>query len=220
MIRNKIITTEDGSTTIFVPALDEHYHSTHGAIQESKHIFINSGIKTFESGEISIFELGFGTGLNAFLTALETAGNHIRISYTSIEKYPLPPDIVSKLNYPELVDPDSRKLFADIHQCPWGSYSDLDANFSLRKIKADIKDYVHDKYYDLVYFDAFGPDKQASMWTDSIINGIADACNKGAVFLTYSARGELKRQLVKKGFKVEHPPGPPGKREITRALKY
>lgn len=220
MKKNITVITEDGSKTIFVPSLDEHYHSTHGAIQESRHIFINHGLKTLDTSEINIFELGFGTGLNTYLTALEVRGSKAKISYTSTEKYPLPPGLVSELNYPEQLNQGSGQLFKSIHNCAWGSYHKINDNFRLRKIKADIRDYVHDEFYDLVYFDAFGPDKQPSMWTTDIIAGIASACKKDALFLTYSARGELKRQLRGQGFFVEHPPGPPGKREITRARKY
>jgi len=218
-MRNRVVITEDGSKTIYVPSLDEHYHSTHGAIQESRHIFINSGLKKVAAREINIFELGFGTGLNAFLTVLETQDKNIKVSYSSIEKYPVPFEKIRELNYPELIDAEKRPLFDLLHSCDWNSYIEITDKFSLRKIQADIKNYSHDHKYDLVYFDAFGADKQPGMWTADIISGIAGACNPGAVFVTYSARGELKRQLKCEGFNVEHPSGPPGKREITRALK-
>lgn len=215
----KIIITEDGSNTIFVPSLNEHYHSTHGAVQESMHVFIKSGLREIEKTKINIFEVGFGTGLNAFLTAIESENLKIEVNYTSIEKHPLNRIIIQSLNYPEFFSPDKRKLFSKIHDCAWNHREVITDNFNIKKIEGDIKEYCFDDYYDLIYFDAFGPDKQAEMWTNEIINNIASSCKRGCLFLTYSSRGQLKRQLRANNFAVDHIAGPPGKREITRAIK-
>ncbi len=215
----KIIVTEDGSNTIFVPSLNEHYHSTHGAIQESMHVFIKSGLREVAKSEISIFELGFGTGLNAFLTAIESEKLMIKVNYSSIEKYPLDSRITASLNYSEFFSHDRKTLFSKIHDCDWNQRVDISDNFNIIKIKADIKEYYPEDNYDLIFFDAFGPDKQADMWSNEIIYKIALSCNKGGLFITYSSRGELKRQLKACNFSVDHIPGPPGKREITRATR-
>lgn len=215
----KVITTEDGSKTIFVPSLNEHYHSSHGAIQESMHIFIKYGFKEINRSEINIFEVGFGTGLNAFLTALEAENMGVKVNYITIEKYPLDQNLVASLNYSDFFGEPSRVLFDDLHGCEWNKTHQISEHFSIKKVQEDMRKYVPQDMFDLIYFDAFGPDKQPDMWSDMIISNISNACNTGAFFLTYSAKGELKRQLIASGFNVLHLPGPPGKREITWAVK-
>lgn len=218
-MNNKIIITEDGSKTIFVPELDEHYHSTHGAIQESMHIFIRSGLRELSAKDINIFELGLGTGLNAFLTALEAERLNIKVNYESIEKYPLDSEITASLNYPDFFTDESKALFTKIHTCAWNQKEKISDNFNLLKIEGDIENYSPANKYDIIYFDAFGPEKQPKLWGPDIISKIALSCKKGGLFLTYSSRGELKRQLISCNFYVEHIKGPPGKREITRATR-
>lgn len=215
----KVIATEDGSSTIFDPSVNDHYHSRHGAVQESVHVYIKPGLRTIQKNLINVFELGFGTGLNGLLTAIEAEELDIKVRYTGVEKYPLGPAFIESLNYPDFIGSEYSELFSKIHDCQWDNFVPISDNFEILKVKADIRDYLPSGLFDLVYFDAFGPDKQAELWTSEIISKICSACNPGALFLTYSAKGELKRQLKNAGFKVDHIPGPPGKREITRAIK-
>lgn len=217
--KNKLIKTADGSHTIYVPELDEHYHSTNGAILESKHIFINAGYRSLNKDEINILEVGFGTGLNALLTLLENEKDNKRVFYTTVEKYPVSSEMLQKLNYPELTETKPCKLFEKIHDAEWGIPVKLTGRFTLCKIKQDIKFFYSEKNFDIIYFDAFGPDKQPEMWSHNIISKIANHTKRKGIFVTYSAKGDLKRNLVSCGFIVNRLPGPPGKREITRAVK-
>ncbi|HEX2395467.1 MAG TPA: tRNA (5-methylaminomethyl-2-thiouridine)(34)-methyltransferase MnmD [Bacteroidales bacterium] len=216
-----IIITGDGSHTILVPGLNEHYHSTFGAITESKHIFLNTGLKKFTGRtRITIFEVGFGTGLNAFLTCIEAKKLSLSVEYHSLEKYPLEPAFALSLNYPSMIDSASaNNLFRQLHSTPWDEAICINENFKLHKIKADLTEYEHKKNYDLVYFDAFGPDKQPELWTAEIFTKIYRSLNKGSMLVTYSVKGEVRRALSSAGFIVEKLPGPEGKREILRAVK-
>lgn len=216
---NRIIKTEDGSHTIYVPELEEHYHSVHGAIQESDHVFIKNGLAYCKSDPVNILEVGFGTGLNVLLTAVHNQGCQRIIYYTAIEKYPLPGDMVRMLNYPDFLSSEARDIFTRIHMSDWETMNSISPNLFLKKIKLDmINDPVEGKF-NLIYFDAFGPDKQPEMWTSEIIQKIAGASCNDALFVTYSAKGELKRNLRACGFNVYILPGPPGKRHITRAVR-
>ena len=211
--------TSDGSHTLYVPSLDEHYHSHFGAITESKHIFIGAGLASLTSRNISILEVGFGTGLNALLTALYAGEHKIRVTYTSLEKYPLDPEIVQQLNYGMLTGSNGTELFEAIHSAPWGSPVPITEWFSLNKIQSDLTADDPEGLFDLVFFDAFGPDKQPEMWTEEVMRRIAAVTRPGSVFVTYSAKGSLKRMLRALGFDVTLLPGPPGKRVMTRAVK-
>lgn len=215
----KLVVTSDGSHTIYIPELNEHYHSIHGAIQESGHIFINNGLKTITASPVSILEIGFGTGLNALLTLLEIKGTDMIFNYTSIEKYPLPPSIIEKLNYAEIIGDDAVKLFNELHSSRWNEFVRITDNFSLRKVQGDLTDMVPDGSYNLIYFDAFGPDKQPEMWSKEIFSGISSITQPEGVLVTYSAKGEVKRNLRASGFEVKLLPGPPGKRQMIRAVK-
>ncbi len=215
----QIITTSDGSHTLYVPELNEHYHSTFGAVQESLFIFIENGCRFCKSDPLRIFELGFGTGLNALLTAMEALNGNRRIEYTSIEKYPLEDRITNQLNYSSFAADDGKNIFKLIHSSPWNEFSDICMNFSLKKIKGDFNTERFGGYYDLIYFDAFGPDKQPEMWTPEMFGLIAGITAKNGILMTYSAKGEVKRNLRSCGFEVNLLPGPPGKRQITRAIK-
>lgn len=216
---NIILKTADGSDTIFVPELNEHYHSVYGAINESEHIFIKGGLLHCKADPVRIFEAGFGTGLNALLTLLNSEVSGRMIQYTTIEKYPLGSDITGTLNYPVLSGDAGRTRFNAIHDAGWGEECFINKNFSLLKINADLTEYVPDSVYDLVYFDAFGPCKQPEMWTPGIFDKIGEMMAEGGIFVTYSARGEVKRNLRRNGFTVELLPGPPGKRQFIRAVK-
>ena len=216
-IQNKaeIIITADGSHTLYVPELEEHYHSINGAIEESLHIFINNGFEITDVNPVNVLEIGFGTGLNAFLTALKAEERNKKVFYTTIEKYPLPQDVTDVLNY----ETNDRGLFKQIHNAPWNCYCDITQHFTIRKIEADATKTIPEEKYNLIYFDAFAPNKQPEMWTREMFEKIFSFTSKSGVFVTYSAKGEVKRDLKSCGFNVELLPGPTGKRHIIRAVK-
>jgi tRNA U34 5-methylaminomethyl-2-thiouridine-forming methyltransferase MnmC len=215
----EIILTEDGSHTLFIPELNEHYHSVHGAIQESNHIFINTGLDFCIVNPIRIFEVGFGTGLNALLSAIYSFTHDKQIFYTAIEKYPLNNEIINSLNYKGLVKDECRVYFDRIHKAEWNIPEKITNGFTLLKVKGDLSTDPIKGNYDLIYFDAFGPDKQPEMWTEDIFRKISEITVTGGIMVTYSVKGVVKRILQKTGFNIILLPGPPGKRLILRAVK-
>ena len=215
----RVITTSDGSKSVYIEEIDEAYHSFHGAIQESMHVFINSGLKFVEKSKnsINILEVGMGTGLNVLLTCLHTESN---IKYTAIEKYPLPFDIIKELNFSNFFNnTNSQDIFSEIHNNNWGKEFNINKKFTLEKINLDIKSYENKSIYDLIYYDAFAPSAQSEMWEEAILNKMYKMLNNNGILVTYCAKGVVKRTLKKIGFHVEALPGPIGKREITRAIK-
>lgn len=216
---NQLIKTSDGSHTIYIPELNEHYHSVHGAVQESTFIFIYNGFDYCKANPINIFEVGFGTGLNALLTAVRSMDGERIVNYTSIEKYPLPEKTINSLNHHHFIEKEGKQIFSLIHSAPWNRSVKIYKNFNLEKIEGDCTVDPPAGKYDLIYFDAFGPDKQPEMWTRKIFEGIAAATNKNGILVTYSAKGEVKRNLISCGFDVNLLPGPPGKRQMIRAIK-
>ena len=216
---HRLVTTSDGSHTIYVPELDEHYHSVHGAVQESEYIFIKNGLDLCRSDPVNIFEVGFGTGLNALLTATRSINGEREIFYTSIEKYPLDDIIIRSLNHHLYAGREGREVFDKIHSAGWGVMNNICRNFNLLKIRGDLTTDALSGNYDLVYFDAFGPNKQPEMWTTNIFVRISGITKSDGILVTYSAKGEVKRNLKACGFTVTLIPGPPGKREIIRAIK-
>lgn len=215
----KLITTNDGSHTIYVPELDEHYHSVHGAVQESEFIFIRNGLHFCKANPVNIFEAGFGTGLNALLTAMQSFSGTRLINYTAIEKNPLPENMISVLNYHNFTGPGSKEVFDSIHSIGWDTEKKICSNFNLKKINGDLTTLNIKGKYDLIYFDAFSPDKQPEMWTSHIFAMIANITIKKGILVTYCVKGEVKRNLKSCGFNVSLLPGPPGKRQILRAIK-
>ncbi len=221
MVKPQIILTDDGSHTIIVPELDETYHSIHGAIQESKHVFIEAGLNYWlcmnaSLSAINILEFGFGTGLNALLTMVNI-DHDLKAIYHTLEKHPLSTAITEALNYGGILH--ETELFNKIHNAKWNEEQVITPNFSIKKIAIDFRNYVNDRQYDIIYFDAFAPSKQPELWTKEIFEYCYRLLHPGGVFVTYSAKGQLKRDLKAVGFKVESLPGPPFKFEITRALK-
>jgi tRNA U34 5-methylaminomethyl-2-thiouridine-forming methyltransferase MnmC len=216
---NNLVTTSDGSHTIYVPELDEHYHSVHGAAQESEYIFIRNGFDFCRSDPVNIFEVGFGTGLNALLTAARSLNIEREVFYTSIEKYPLEDKIIRSLNHHLYAGSEGIEIFDRIHSADWGAISNICPNFNLLKIRGDLTTDDLSGNYDLIYFDAFGPDKQPEMWTTNIFGRISGITKSDGILVTYSAKGEVRRILKTCGFRVTVIPGPPGKREIIRAIK-
>ena len=216
---NQLITTSDGSHTIYVPELNEHYHSTHGAVQESTFIFIKNGFSFCTADPLNILEVGFGTGLNALMTAAVSQAGDQEVNFTSIEKYPVDENTISLLNHHLFAGETGKKLFDAIHSAPWNKMVPVCKNFNLIKIRGDITTDTLSGRYDLIYFDAFGPDKQPEMWTHKIFSLIASITNSNGIFVTYSAKGEVRRNLESCGFEVTLLPRPPGKRQIIRAVK-
>lgn len=215
----KLVKTEDNSHTLYVPELDEHYHSIHGAWQESKHVFIDAGFKQLgHLPTISVLEIGFGTGLNALLTSIENKCIQT-ITYVGVEKFPVPLEMVKQLNDSKTRAPSHSDLFLRMHASPWDQWNKLDASFNLYKAKEDLASYVTDTRFDLVYFDAFAPDKQPEMWHEENFRKFFKLMNLGGVLTTYCAKGVVRRLLQSIGYKVERIPGPPGKREMLRAIK-
>ena len=220
----KIQITEDGSHTLFSEIAGQTYHSSHGAIQESRHIFI-SQLSTLNP-QLSILEIGFGTGLNAVLVAEWACENGVRVEYTAIELYPLEEDVYSELNYGQLLG--CEELFLQLHKAQWdvGMQSIVD-NFAIRKCKSDIVEELsneecgmrNEELYDVVFFDAFSPDAQPELWTEEVFKNVYALMKEGGVMTTYCAKGDVRRAMLAAGFKVEKLQGPPGKRHILRATK-
>jgi len=217
----EFVITEDGSHTIYLPEMDEHYHSTHGAIQESLHIYINQGLLQVTKKEISILEIGFGTGLNAYLTYAFAETKNLSINYFSIEKYPLNEADYLSLNYPKNIFPEYSDIFNQMHRSKWDSAVEISPKFSLRKVHADLLSFEFNELpqFDLVYYDAFAPGKQPEMWTDEIIQKVASTVKKDGILVTYCAKGSVRRAFSAAGFQMERIPGPVGKKEILRGKK-
>jgi len=217
----KLVITEDGSHTLSVPELNEHYHSVYGAISESQHIFINTGLKFVlkEKKEINILEIGFGTGLNALMTFRELSASNIKCSYTAVEAYPLEEAVYTQLNYPGILGM-SKDILIKLHTANWEEKETISSSFDLLKIKCKAQDMLlTENYFDLVYFDAFAPDIQPELWTVEIFKNIFRTMKNNAILTTYSTKGIVKRALKESGFTIEKLPGPKGKREILRAMK-
>ena len=216
----KLEQTADGSYTLYVPELDEHYHSVKGALTESQHIFIDMGLKHSSVTAPHILEIGLGTGLNCVLTLLEAKESQRHIHYTGIERYPLNEEIIRKLNYPSIIGKECEEDYFAIHQAPWEEDVCLSPWFTLHKMEGDFTHYSFEQKYDIIYFDAFAPEKQPEMWKQSLFDNLYQVLNEGGILTTYCAKGVVRRMLQTAGFKVERLPGPPGgKREILRAIK-
>ncbi|WP_430815447.1 tRNA (5-methylaminomethyl-2-thiouridine)(34)-methyltransferase MnmD [Carboxylicivirga sp. RSCT41] len=205
----------DGSHTLFVPELDEHYHSVNGAHNESMHVFIEPALKHCKKQKISILEIGLGTGLNAFLTA-ENQGNK-SIFYHALEKYPLESSAANRLNFAK--NKEEQQLFEKLHQLPWNQEEELQSGMTLLKDENDLTSLTFLRKYDLVYFDAFAPEVQPEMWRESIFRKIYESMNTDGILTTYCAKGVVRRTMQAVGFTVERLPGPKGKREMLRAIK-
>jgi tRNA U34 5-methylaminomethyl-2-thiouridine-forming methyltransferase MnmC len=211
--------TEDGSHTIYVRGLDEPYHSTHGAFQESMHVFIKQGLLTVKQPSVRILELGFGTGLNALLTFAQSIPLKLDIFYHAVEKYPLMEHEYKLLNYEKLVEHVPKGTLDRIHSCPWGEPVQISDRFTLYKEEADFRSMKLSPNINLAYFDAFSPDKQPELWTPEIMGAIGRVSDTGAILVTYSSKGIVRRALNSCGFDVLKVAGPPGKREMIRAIK-
>ena len=214
-----VVISGDGSHTIKVPALKEHYHSQKGAINESKHVFIKMGLEGLKiKDELNVLEVGFGTGLNALLTAL----NHIdcELNYVALEPYPLDASVLNQLNYAdELNVTQASDIYQAMHFGAWNTWIDLSSNMRLLKRQDRIEEYGGSEKFDLVYYDAFAPHAQSELWEPKIWQMLFNQMNSGGVLVTYCAKGQVRRNMQAAGFNVERLPGPPGKREMLRATK-
>ena len=218
----QLVITEDGSSSIFIAELNEHFHSIHGAIQESKHIYIEAGLnqKINKQKNIDVLEVGFGTGLNALLTCMEGESRQQNIQYTSIEKYPLESSLYPQLNFCTILDnPHCTSIFNKIFSSEWEKSNVISEFFSLLKLRVDIEESVFRNQFDIIYFDAFAPAVQPELWTASVFKAMFMALKPNGFLVTYCAKGEVKRTLTEVGFRIESLPGPKGKREMTRAIK-
>ncbi|PXY42797.1 SAM-dependent methyltransferase [Flavobacterium cheongpyeongense] len=219
-MKREIIKTSDGSTTIHLQEWNECYHSKHGAIQEAKHVFIKNGLSLFKDSPVSILEIGFGTGLNAFITFLEANQKQQYIDYAGVEAYPVHPQEVLAMNYvAELEAHAFENIFKKMHECEWNQKTEISSNFSLTKRKQFFDEIDDFEVFDLIYFDAFGYRVQPELWSTEIFQKMYNSLKTNGVLVTYAARGVVKRSMIEVGFKVEKLAGPPGKREMFRAVK-
>jgi tRNA U34 5-methylaminomethyl-2-thiouridine-forming methyltransferase MnmC len=219
-LKREVIQTRDGSTTIHIEGWDECYHSKFGAIQEAKHVFIKNGLSLFENVEISILEIGFGTGLNAFITFLEAKKSNLLIDYVGVEAYPISADELAAMNYVDELDADNEKsVFEKMHESKWEERIPLRDDFSLTKRKQFFENISDLDKFDLIYFDAFGYNVQPELWSTAIFEKMFKALKPKGILVTYAARGVVKRSMIEVGFRVEKLAGPPGKREMFRAVK-
>ncbi|MDG1728538.1 MAG: tRNA (5-methylaminomethyl-2-thiouridine)(34)-methyltransferase MnmD [Algibacter sp.] len=232
-MKREIIITADGSSTIHIPEWNEQYHSKHGAIQEAYHVFIKHGLHHFYNQEylldrnrkvknpLNILEIGFGTGLNAFITLIESKKRALNIYYNGVEAYPISEDEIQALNYTEeLRTENSKVFFKKIHSIPWEERHQINDNFKLIKQKKFFSEINDTATYNLIYFDAFGARVQPELWTETIFKIMYKALKPEGILVTYSAKGSVRRAMQAVGFTVERLPGPPGKREMLRATKH
>ena len=219
-MKREIIITDDGSTTIRIPEWDENYHSTHGAIQEAKHVFIKNGLDLFQKQDaISILEIGFGTGLNAFITFLETI-NKEKVNYVGVEAYPISQEEIAQMNYVSELDSEMyQEIFDKMHSCDWEKQETISENFHLTKRKQFFQDIEDKNQFDLIYFDAFGLPLQPELWSEVIFKKMYDALLPKGTLVTYACRSSIKNAMLSVGFSIEKLPGAPGKREMLRATK-
>lgn len=221
-MRRKVIQTADGSSTVHIEDMDVTYHSRHGAIQESMHVFINAGLEYFisKSGDTSpvkIFEMGLGTGLNALLTWQYALEKNLPVYYESVEQFPLGAAEVSALSYHTILQ--DKSALSAIHNADWNIEVALDKIFSFKKSDASLIDYATDVLFDIIYYDAFAPNAQPELWTEEVFTKLYSILNANGLLVTYCSKGDVRRAMIAAGFKVQKIPGPPGKREMLRAVK-
>lgn len=218
-MERKIIYTGDGSTTIYLPELNESYHSKHGALQEAMHVFIKNGFLEVKTDYVNILEIGFGTGLNCFMTYLENIKELKKIKYVGVEAYPISSGEIGMLNYSNLLTKEGNKIFEKIHNVNWDVQNTISNNFTLLKRKQFIQDVADEDIFDLIYFDAFGYRVQPELWSEEIFSKMYRALKRNGILVTYACRTSIKNAMIQAGFKVEKLPGAPGKREMLRAIK-
>ena len=224
MAEVKIIVTEDGSHSLYHAKLNETYHSFHGAVQESRYVFLKEGLDflrtSFALDKIRVLEVGFGTGLNAILTSEWAVANKVRVEYTTLEPFPLKSEVYEALNYHEFFeDKTVKERFLALNNAAWETKFQQNEFFNILKSEAKLQDFNSDSLFDIIFFDAFAPSKQSEMWDLEVIEKTALLLDSNGVFVTYCAKGQLKRDLKAVGLAVETLPGPPGKKEMVRGVK-
>jgi tRNA U34 5-methylaminomethyl-2-thiouridine-forming methyltransferase MnmC len=212
----RIVITADHSPTLFVPELNEHYGSVNGAYNESMHVFIKEGLRQIQGNDISILEIGFGTGLNTLLTFLESVSTEKHIYYETLEKFPLNDLIIQDLASEPIFQ---NEIFKKLHQSPWDIKNNISENFTLKKVRMDLLEYKPSRFFNLIYFDAFAPDKQPELWTKSVFESLFAVTLPGGILVTYSSKGTVKQALRDTGYSVSRIKGPEGKRHMVRARK-
>lgn len=222
LLERRLVTTADGSQSLFLPALGEHYHSSHGALSESRHVFIAHGLGAAKPvrARLQVLEIGFGSGLNALLTWSDCRRRGVAADYTALEPFPLLAGETARLNHADwLDDGDAHEVFVNMHACAWRTPQSFGDSFTLRKLPDLLQEFCPSQAFDLIYFDAFSPQVQPELWTQGVFAKLFACTNRGGLLVTYCAKGEVRRQLRAAGFAVERLPGSPGKREMTRAWK-
>ena len=219
-----IVVTADGATTIGIPSWKEHYNSTHGAVNEAMHVFIQNGLSHWKSQNpndvrCNILEIGFGTGLNAWLTFLNNVDSNLTVFYYGIEAFPVQIELIEALNYTQLAESSKANIFRSMHLNEWNVPLSLSPNFSLTKIQSTFEAVKAKDAYDLIYYDAFGARVQPELWTVQMFQKMQNALKPGGVLVTYCAKGSVRRAMLDVGLEVERLIGPPGKREMLRASK-
>lgn len=207
--------TDDGSQTLWSADYKETYHSIYGAETESTHVFIEAGLKQSQANPLYVFEMGFGTGLNALLTLKESLSQNLKIIYHAVELHPVLPAVYSKLE----VEREYRDVFLKMHQAEWNKEVQVTPNFVLKKIHESLNNWQTNELYNVIYFDAFSPETQPDLWTQKIFEKMFHILKPGGILTTYCAKGIVRRNMIASGFKTERLPGPPGKREMLRARK-
>ena len=224
-MKRKIVTTGDGSTTIQITDWNEQYHSMHGAVKEARHVFLKMGLDFWmnenpDQNSLHILEIGFGTGLNALLTLMHAEKSSVNLLYEGVEAYPVSSEELAQLNYLEAADAQVfEAVFEKMHQTPWEQTETITEAFQLKKRKQTFETLEDQDQHDLIYFDAFGARVQPELWEEPIFEKMYRALKAGGVLVTYAAKGSVRRAMQAVGFKVERLPGPPGKREMLRAVK-
>lgn len=219
-MKREIIITSDGSTSIHLPEWEESYHSKHGAIQEAQHVFIKNGLSLCKGQSVSVLEIGFGTGLNAFITFLESKKNKQKIDYVGVEGFPISPEEVLQMNYVDQLKANQfESEFKIMHTSVWEKNVTISDTFRLTKRKQLFNDINDKNQFDIIYFDAFGYRVQPELWSVEIFTKMFDALKEGGILVTYACRGPIKNAMKEAGFKIEKLAGPPGKREMLRGWK-
>jgi len=223
-LKRKIIITEDGSTTIQIPEWNEQYHSTHGAIQEAQHVYIQNGflyyVEVNQAESVSILEIGFGTGLNAFMTLLEAEKQNLKIQYKGVEAFPISSEELKQLNYVTQLNASTKEVtFNTLHKVSWETEAQITSDFKLIKEQKYFSEINEKEAFNVIYFDAFGADVQPELWTEEIFKSMFNALKENGVLVTYAAKGTVKRALRSAGFHLKRLQGPPGKRHMLRATK-
>lgn len=219
-MKKQIIVTQDGSTSIFLPELNETYHSKFGAIQEARHVFIKNGLSLLNDKSVSILEIGFGTGLNVFITFLEAQKSNQIIRYVGVEAFPVETEIIDQLNYVSELEADAfESVFKEIHLSKWEYENQITTHFKLTKRNQKIEEISDSNQYNIIYFDAFGFDVQPELWNETIFKNMFNAMLPNGILVTYACRTSIKKAMLNAGFQVEKLPGAPGKREMLRAIK-